>query len=107
MLSLPQTQARAEELSREKTHQGHPAPYSQQENPLCINCGLSWSSTFKYVKSSEEMAWLPKKTETKHIKTNQRKNITTIPTSGKYTSLSRVSQTHSLPLGPPSELSTH
>lgn len=48
-----------------------------------------------------------KKTETKHIKTNQRENITTLPTSGKYTSLSRESQTHSLPLGPPSELSTH
>lgn len=47
-----------------------------------------------------------KKTETKHIKTNQRKNITTLPTSGKHSSLSRVSQTHSLPLGPPSELIT-
>lgn len=28
-----------------------------------------------------------KKTETKHIKTNQRKNITTLPTSGKHSSL--------------------
>lgn len=46
-----------------------------------------------------------KKTETKHIKTNQRKNITTLPTVTN-SSLSRVSQTHSLPLGPPSELST-
>lgn len=47
-----------------------------------------------------------KKTETKHIKTNQKKPITTLPTSDKQTSLSRASQTHSLPLGPPSELST-
>lgn len=61
MLSLPQTWARVEELSRGKTHQGHPVPSSQQENPLRINCRLSWSSTFKYIKSSEEMAWLPKK----------------------------------------------
>lgn len=47
-----------------------------------------------------------KKIETKHIKTNQQKKpITTLPTSDKYCSLSRVRQTHSLPLGLPSELS--
>lgn len=47
-----------------------------------------------------------KKTETKHIKTNQKQTITTLPTSDKCSPLSRARQTHALPLGPPSELST-
>jgi hypothetical protein len=74
MTSLPQTQARAEELPRGKTPQRDPVPHSQHGSLLGINCHLFWSSAFKHINSREEMAWLPKKQKPNTSKQTNREN---------------------------------